>query len=528
MRVFIFYILWCCSTAVLAQLRPANNSSIYYTQIMFEYPPVPGKAYYKISVSTATGEAFQKNMVYQHTDSSSAHLAGKIFEFGKKYYWCYAAYNFRGEKISGSPTFTFTTKKNKLVDHNRFKLDIKNYQPENVLAGIISGDNNMLYTRKGEPVFFLDGVTTLCRDFIINADGNFTYLDTTVLYECNLDNKILWQSPVLKTPEYEVKFFHHGVIKLANGNYLCMAKKNLKNSSSNIPLNAILEFNHDNKLVWHWFEEDHYLLDTNVFKGSHMNSIFIDSGGFLYVSNRDLNSIIKINRETGEVLYSIGYDMGSNIPFVANGIFAGQHHVTKLKNGNLLMLNNGLGTPPIERTSVLEIEEPAGAGVLSEPVWNYIFDFANPIFNHVPRMGGVTELENGNLLVGTGIFNRIFEMNRNFEVVWESNLTRKDTVSQNFNPVPVYRAHFMRSLYPSYFTIELLKQSKSLLIVNEGTENDTYQVSVLDKNKRTKSRHVFYITKESSFKVRLAELQKDDSVEVIPVSNPKRKRTALL
>ncbi|MDP3929916.1 MAG: aryl-sulfate sulfotransferase [Bacteroidota bacterium] len=519
--VFLFY-----KQASSQALRPANKSKIYYTQIMFEYPSIDGKAYYKIEVSDEGANAFSNKKIYHAIDSSSAHLASKIFGFGKTYYWRYLAYNKNNKVIFTSPVFSFSTLSNYLVNPKMFKTNIVWHKPEECLPGIISGDNNFLYTRNGEPVFFLIGVNTLCRDFKINYDGNITILDTTELFETNLNNQKLWRSPHIKTPDYEIKMYHHGVIKLPNGNFLCMAKKFNKTAPSSTPINAIIELNYKNELVWSWFEDDYYPNDSNLFKGSHLNSIFVDKENFLYTSNRDLNSIIKIDRSSGKIVYAIGYDMGNGIPFVSNNYFAGQHHVTKLENGNLLMLNNGLGAAPILNSSILEIEEPDGQEALN-PVWNYEFNFEPPVFNHVARMGGVTKLPNGNYLVGMGVFNKIFEVNQSQELVWESNYTRKDTIANQFNPVPVYRAHYMSSLYPSYFTCEINKATKTISITNEGTEADTYQIEVFNSKKQKKKSVQTEIKRESAAQIQIPELSTADSIYITPLSNAKRKRSLL-
>ena len=91
------------------------------------------------------------------------------------------------------------------------------------------------------------------------------------------------------------------------------------------------------------------------------------------------------------------------------------------------------------------------------------------------------ELPNKNLLICTGNTDRIFEVTRNQQVVWNAIAGRKTLNDTTASPYPLYRAHYVSSLYPCYFSIQQIKDSKNgelrFKIFNTGTEDDVYTIA---------------------------------------------------
>ena len=171
----------------------------------------------------------------------------------------------------------------------------------------------------------------------------------------------------------------------------------------------IQEFDLDHNLIFDWDASEHLnIFDyTNIllYEGvgnlnwMHGNSIDIDENDNTFVlSNRASDEIIKISRITGEIIWILGGPLNEfqiiNDPL--NGTM-GQHDVTKLENGNLLIFDNGIyGIYPASRVIEYEIDEINKTATL---VW----EFQNP-YNHLSRaMGSAQRLPNGNTLINWGI-----------------------------------------------------------------------------------------------------------------------------
>src|ERR1019366_8319741 len=106
------------------------------------------------------------------------------------------------------------------------------------------------------------------------------------------------------------------------------------------------------------------------------------------------------------------------------------------------------------------------------------------------RGGNVDKLNNHNFLVCMGAINRIFEVTRDKQVVWNALVEQNTHNDSGWIAKPLYRVHYTSSLYPCYFTVQTNRDSLSktnasftLKIFNKGTESDSYSVSVLSPSK---------------------------------------------
>jgi hypothetical protein len=134
----------------------------------------------------------------------------------------------------------------------------------------------------------------------------------------------------------------------------------------------------------------------------HANAIDIDNNGNIVFSMRHLSSIIKIDRQTGDIIWTLGGKQNqftfineheSNSP----NYFSFQHDVRVLPNGNLTLFDNGnQHQPNYSRGVEYKLDEINKTATL---VWEYrhtpdIYGFA---------MGSVERLTNGNTLIGWGL-----------------------------------------------------------------------------------------------------------------------------
>jgi hypothetical protein len=238
-----------------------------------------------------------------------------------------------------------------------------------------------------------------------------------VVLEADWNSRILWE---VRNPDH-----HHDGRLLKNGNMilLCAAelpaevaarvKGGLPGTEVNGKMWAdyLLEVTKQGRTVWEWRAWDHLdpaeypipLIQNQRAEWTHGNSVIELSDGNLLVSFRNISTVVKIDRSSGRVLWKLGAPP-----------LSGQHAPVPLRNGNILIFDNGPTrldqTFPFSR--VIEVN-PA----TNEIVWEY--HDANPQGFYSDRISNAQRLPNGNTLINEGMFGRFFEVTPAGEVVWE-------------------------------------------------------------------------------------------------------------
>jgi Arylsulfotransferase (ASST) len=168
----------------------------------------------------------------------------------------------------------------------------------------------------------------------------------------------------------------------------------------------------------------------------HPNALAFDRDGNYVVSFRSLGQILKLNRQTGDVIWRLG-GVRNEFTIVGDplGSFSAQHSVRVLPNGNLLLFDNGTRhQPPESRAVEYALDTTAMTATM---VWQ---------FRHQPAiytssLGLVQRLVNGNTVVGYGLVGRVSEVDGAGGVRWEAELKVDGA------PALVYRTVRIASLY---------------------------------------------------------------------------------
>lgn len=492
MKYILFFFIGICTLKTNAVITPKNGSVVHFTQILFECDPVAKASRYRFSIYETT----TNKLIHSQENLHPYILSTYIFKFGTSYKWRVDSYDSLSKLISKSPMWQFKTGKNNRTKHNGYHVEITKWDTSQTSNGIILMDNNIIINRKGEIIFNIDSSTTFVRDLTLTNTGTFTYLDSTIFYEINKNKKISWKSPSINNDSIIIKDYHHDIQKTKKGTYLCIANVFYKKFKQQLKFSAIIEFDINNRILWIWQEKDHYPNDSLIHRASHMNSIFYDEENEkIYASNRDLASIIKIDKITGNIEYSYGYFVNDSVPFYEQSLFKMQHRMIKLPNDHFLIFNNDTGSPSTAVTKVLELSNPELGNGNADVLWAYEFSFPNQIENFIPRMGGAIVLPNNNVLISTGVFDRVFEINRDGNIVWEARISIKPIKSDILSAIPCYRANYASSLFP-YHIIAYKKSAKELRLINAGTDTDTYHV-IVKNNNGTTSQASFSLTPNS-------------------------------
>lgn len=206
----------------------------------------------------------------------------------------------------------------------------------------------------------------------------------------------------------------HELLVLPNGNYLMIGGRfETVDMSQKVPggdpnarirVNDIFEMDAFDNLVFSWgcleyldiTDSQHIDLTQSSLDPFHMNSIEIDLDGHLLVSSRHLSQIIKIDRETGQIIWRLGGNQDSFNWIDNPQKISYQHDMRVLPNGNYTLFDNRT-TESGHTSRALELQLDLLAWEVFT-VWKY---------NHNYRiqsggMGNVQRLSNGNTLVNWG------------------------------------------------------------------------------------------------------------------------------
>jgi Arylsulfotransferase (ASST)/Bacterial Ig-like domain/Secretion system C-terminal sorting domain len=209
----------------------------------------------------------------------------------------------------------------------------------------------------------------------------------------------------------------HDFLILPNGHYLLFASdpepvdmSQYGGNPNAIVIGAVIqELDASKNVVFQWRSWD-YLPDTASYMSLtsktvdliHGNAFDVDDNGNILFSSRHLSSIIKIDRQTGNIDWILGGKLNqfafyNEHPSNAPTYFSFQHDIRVMPDGDITLFDNGnqhLPTP-YSRAVEYKLDELNKTATL---VWEY--RHTPDIFN--AAMGNVQRLSNGNTLIGWG------------------------------------------------------------------------------------------------------------------------------
>lgn len=513
MKQYIFILsLMILSLNSYAQLAviPGSPDTVNYTHVLFEVPYSEKASEYAITIEAGDG---------QRTDTRSTKnylMVRSGISFNKTYSWKYSYYDKSGKIFFTSEPTTLFVRGDWMSDSIMFRNVVTVKKEHAYTDGYILLDNGCIIDRNGKTVWtFPKDKFGMVRNLELNKDGTLSFIWNAFCYETDLRGNVLWKSPD-SAMGYKLTDYHHEVKKLDNGNYLCIARR-IKSGDDNTIYSIVFETDKNNNLQWIWDEKEYYRDDSN-FRGSHLNAAYYDvQEKMLYLSNRDLSSITKINTTTGDIVYSIGYRYTNGAPYYPQDFFSMQHAVSKPENEDILFFNNNARAGGAA-SSVIIMSQPSKKK-LPQLKWEYVFDFENKAYNFVSKRGDVDMLPDGNLLVCMGANNRTFEITKNKEIVWQTDGERYDTLAKKFIPMPTsYRAAFSTSLYPCYFTAHI--EGRKLVIENAGTQTDRYTYRFVKNGKTIKTNTTRTLRPAAVMKIKMPGVSiSGQYIEVISVRN---------
>ena len=172
----------------------------------------------------------------------------------------------------------------------------------------------------------------------------------------------------------------HDFILIDDNHYIAMTyyEKTVTNvpalfttSATTLVATPVIQEVSNGQVIWQWDASDYPEFYTTSVEGNqftdstiaqdymHMNSMIIDpKDGNLICSYRNLNQILKINRQTGNIMWRLG---GTNSDFVMTDDmkFLRQHNATLIDGGQTLLLfdNGHISLRPYSRVLEFQLDE---------------------------------------------------------------------------------------------------------------------------------------------------------------------------
>lgn len=211
---------------------------------------------------------------------------------------------------------------------------------------------------------------------------------------------------------------HHDLQLLPNGHALIAGRENRPVGMDTVIVggdpNAIVqgcviqELDLAKNVVFEWKSLDYIdILDGDpksvnflgpVVRYFVFNAVEMDHDGNILISARYINQIIKVNRQTGDVIWRFGVH-GNHNDFTVIGDSRGfkhQHDIRRLPNGNITLYDNGNWLVPLKsRALEFELDE---VGMVATLVWEYT-DFPDR-YGHF--MGSMQRRASGGTMVTWG------------------------------------------------------------------------------------------------------------------------------
>jgi hypothetical protein len=155
---------------------------------------------------------------------------------------------------------------------------------------------------------------------------------------------------------------------------------------------------------------------SGYFDWSHANSLILsEDGSAWYLLVRHFDALLKIDRASGELIWSLGGPYSDFEP-VGEGAFVSHPHLSQLQDGRIIFFDNGDHySPPGSRVAVIRYDEDAMTMELESEI-------RAPGGHYVSELGDAIELSNGGIMASWSSLGLIEEYSPIAETLWSLSL----------------------------------------------------------------------------------------------------------
>lgn len=271
----------------------------------------------------------------------------------------------------------------------------------------------LMLETSGEPVYYQRIVPSRkTLDFKKQPNGLITYFDSLPGVFYGMDSSYANVRTYAAGNGYRAD--HHDLQVLANGHYLVLVwDAHVVDMSKIVPGGqprayviglVVQELDTADHVVFEWRSWDHIQITETTedltalrINYTHGNAIEADTDGNILISARNLDQVIKIDRQTGDIIWRLGGQKNEFTLRDDDQFFRRQHDIRRLTNGNITLFDNRTDlTPYYSRAVEYRLDETAKTVTR---VWEY----RNTPDVYAPYLANAQRLPNGNTLVGWGL-----------------------------------------------------------------------------------------------------------------------------
>jgi hypothetical protein len=271
----------------------------------------------------------------------------------------------------------------------------------------------MILDNLGRPLYY-KRMSNFCIDFILQPNGLITYFDSKVGYFYAMNKQFSIVDSFYCGNGYTTDF--HELQILPNGHYLIIGddfefvdmSKIVAGGDTNAVVTGIIiqELDQNKNVIFQWRSWDHYKitdatddisLTDSIIDPIHTNAIEEDTDGNLLISDRHMDEITKIDRQTGDIIWRLGGE-NNQFQFLNDDVgFSHQHDIRRLPNGDVTLFDDGnLHWSQLSSRAVeYNLDEN---NKTAELVWQ----FKNIPDEYSVAMGNVQRLADDNTVIGWG------------------------------------------------------------------------------------------------------------------------------
>ena len=216
----------------------------------------------------------------------------------------------------------------------------------------------------------------------------------------------------------EVANAHHDFVELGDGSFAVLVRDRRLVEGELVEGDQIMRFDDDGSsetlwTVWDYAEFDPEVEYEDDGEGwSHANAIQYDKDDdAFFVSLSNFGSIVKIDRTSGEVLWTLGGDASDFATADGDTDLFQRQHQFKLDDDRIVIFDNGPIDGLVSRAVEYELDLDAG---VAELVWEYTDDPAC----YTAALGDVVRLPDGDTLVTFSSQGQVDQVRPDGELVW--------------------------------------------------------------------------------------------------------------